>query len=576
MKTQKILLLVLTLVLALGAISCQAQPAPVAPVPQAAAPTAAAQPVAPTVAPVAFDIKPLLDKYITNLPDNFGTIAPAALKDQMAATKVYLLDVREPSEIAANGFIDGSVNIPMRALTKNLDKLPAKDQPIVTYCAIGHRGAVAMETLQLLGYTNVKSLVGGFGAWKTANLPVANGTPAAPVAGKAPDVDKDLFAALDKYVSNMPENFYTIAPAALSDQIAAAKPFLLDVREPQEITDNGGIAGSVNIPLRSTFKTFDKLPQDKSAAIVAYCAIGHRGAMEMMTLQLLGYTNVKSLVGGFSAWKAASLPVVGGPFDLKLAFDKYFSALPDGFSLITPAAAKDQMAATKVFLLDMREASEITTNGYIEGAVNIPTRTLIKNLDKLPAKEQPIIVMCGSGVRSPLGMAALQMLGYTNVKSLTGGFNGWKAANLPVVMGTPAAPVAGKAPEVDKDLIAALDKWFTALPDGWNGMAPAAAKDQMGVTKVTLIDVREASEITANGMIEGSVRIPVRTLIKSMDKLPTDKAAPILVTCASGHRGMFSMMALQMLGYTNVKNISGGVNAWTGAGFPVVKPATMN
>ena len=98
----------------------------------------------------------------------------------------------------------------------------------------------------------------------------------------------------------------------------------------------------------------------------------------------------------------------------------------------------------------------------------------------------------------------------------------------------------------------------------------------MGVTKVTLIDVREASEITANGIIEGSVRIPVRTLIKSMDKLPADKAAPILVTCASGHRGMFSMMALQMLGYTNVKNIAGGVNAWTGAGFPVVKPATMN
>jgi rhodanese-related sulfurtransferase len=39
---------------------------------------------------------------------------------------------------------------------------------------------------------------------------------------------------------------------------------------------------------------------------------------------------------------------------------------------------------------------------------------------------------------------------------------------------------------------------------------------------------------------------------------------------------MFSMMALQMLGYTNVKNMSGGLGAWIGAGFPVVKPATMN
>jgi rhodanese-related sulfurtransferase len=154
---------------------------------------------------------------------------------------------------------------------------------------------------------------------------------------------------------------------------------------------------------------------------------------------------------------------------------------------------------------------------------------------------------------------------------LTGGFTAWKAANLPVAMGTPAAPVAGKAPEVDKDLLAALDKWFAALPDGWNTMAPAAAKDQMAATKVTLIDLRETSEITVNGKIEGSVSVPVRTLIKSLDKLPADKAAPILLYCQSGHRGMFSLMALQMLGYSNVKNITGGLNAWNAANLPVSK-----
>jgi rhodanese-related sulfurtransferase len=271
---------------------------------------------------------------------------------------------------------------------------------------------------------------------------------------------------------------------------------------------------------------------------------------------------------------ATAVPPTATPkpaFDLKTGLDKYFSALPEGFGLIAPAAAKDQMAATKVFLIDMREASEITTNGYVEGAVNIPTRTLMKNLDKLPAKDQPIIVMCGSGVRSSFGMASLQLLGYTNVKGLTGGFGAWKTANLPVVTGAPAAPAAGKAASVDADLLAALDKWFTALPDGFGGVAPAAANDQMKATKVTVIDVREASEVAANGSIEGSIKIPVRTLIKSLDKLPADKTAPIIITCASGHRGMFSMMALQMLGYTNVKNITGGLNAWIAAGLPVVK-----
>lgn len=305
-KPVYVVLLNILLLVAIVCGGCTPAAAPVVAVEPTVAPTVAAPAAAPATA---FDIKPVLEKYLSNLPDNFGTIAPAALKDQMAATKVFLLDVREPSEVKDSGYIEGSVNIPMRTLTKNLDKLPAKDQPIVTYCAIGHRGAVAMMTLQLLGYTNVKSLVGGFKAWQGANLAVAKDTPAAAVAGKAPEVDKDLFAALDKYVSNMPDNFYTIAPAALNDQIAAAKPFLLDVREVKEVTDNGTIAGSVNVPIRTTFKDFAKLPQDKTAPIVTYCAIGHRGAMEMMALQLMGYTNVKSLVGGFKAWTGANLPV---------------------------------------------------------------------------------------------------------------------------------------------------------------------------------------------------------------------------------------------------------------------------
>jgi len=301
MNAKRLVLATLLIVTVLvAACAPAATPAPTAPPPTAA----------PTATPVpAFDMKATLDKYFSSLPDGFGTIAPAALKDQMAATKVFVVDVREAKEVTDNGFIEGAVNIPIRTLAKNLDKLPAKDQPIVTVCAIGHRGGMAMMTLQLLGYTNVKSLANGFNAWKTASLPVATGKPADPVAGKAPDVDKDLQAALDKYLSSLPDGFGTIAPAALNDQLAAAKPFQFDAREVKEITDNGIIAGSVNIPVRTLIKSLDKLPQDKSAAIIAECGSGHRSAMAMMALNLLGYTNVKSLAGGFGAWKAANLPI---------------------------------------------------------------------------------------------------------------------------------------------------------------------------------------------------------------------------------------------------------------------------
>lgn len=313
MNARKLVLLALLLVLAIAAVACDSAPTPIpTAVPPTEAPKATETPkptTAPTTAPAAFDIKTVMDKYVTALPDGFSTIAPAALKDQMATAKPFILDVREASEIAQNGFIEGSVNIPIRSLTKNLDKLPAKDQPIVTLCSGGHRGALAMETLQMLGYTNVKSLLGGFNGWKAANLPVATGTPAAPVAGKAPEVDKDLFAALDKYLTNLPDGFGAIAPAGLKDQLASAKPFLLDTREPKELTDNGLIEGAVNVPIRTLTKNLDKLPA-KDQPIVVYCSGGHRGALVMQTLQLLGYTNVKNLIGGFNAWKAANLPIV--------------------------------------------------------------------------------------------------------------------------------------------------------------------------------------------------------------------------------------------------------------------------
>jgi rhodanese-related sulfurtransferase len=259
--------------------------------------------------PASFDIKATLDKYYANLPDGWGAIAPAALNEQLSATKPFLVDVREAKEVADAGYIAGAINIPIRTFIKNLDKLPAKDQPIVVTCGSGHRSALGMEALQLLGYTNVKSLAGGFSAWKAANLPVVTGTPPEANAGKTPEADKDLLAALDKYFSNLPDGWNTISPAALSEMLKISQPFQLEVRETKEVADSGFIAGSTNIPIRTFVKNLDKLPPDKGAPIIAECGSGHRSAMVMMALNLLGYSNTRSLAGGFTAWTKAGLPV---------------------------------------------------------------------------------------------------------------------------------------------------------------------------------------------------------------------------------------------------------------------------
>lgn len=76
------------------------------------------------------------------------------------------VDVREPNE-TADGHVEGALLIPRGLLELRIeDKLPSRQSPVVLYCAGGTRSALAAATLHLLGYTNVVSMAGGFGAWK--------------------------------------------------------------------------------------------------------------------------------------------------------------------------------------------------------------------------------------------------------------------------------------------------------------------------------------------------------------------------------------------------------------------------
>lgn len=276
---------------------------------------AAAQDATATPEPVStFDIQPVLTDYLQNLPEGFKGIKPEnALKELTGDAKPFLIDVRDEKEITDSGYIAGAVLIPLRTLTQSLDKLPAQDQPIIVYCGIGHRGAIAVEVLNLLGYTNARSISGGFAGWKAAGLPVESGLPGEPIVSDAaaPAFDEVLFEAVDTFVTTLPDGFFAVPPAtALKNLGEEPKPLLIDVRGDQELQDNGYIEGAVNIPLKTLLDDPTLFPVDKDAPIIVYCAVGHRGAMAMTTLHLLGYTDVTSIGGGFNNWVKGGLPIV--------------------------------------------------------------------------------------------------------------------------------------------------------------------------------------------------------------------------------------------------------------------------
>jgi phage shock protein E len=92
-----------------------------------------------------------------------------ALNEQ--AQGALLIDVREADEYAM-GHARDAVHLSRGVLELRIEGLaPDPTTPILCYCGGGSRSALAADSLQQMGYTNVASVVGGFKAWREAELP---------------------------------------------------------------------------------------------------------------------------------------------------------------------------------------------------------------------------------------------------------------------------------------------------------------------------------------------------------------------------------------------------------------------
>lgn len=115
------------------------------------------------------------------------------------------------------------------------------------------------------------------------------------------------------------------------------------------------------------------------------------------------------------------------------AKDLRLQALRAHIPEVTPAEARALMGEGAV-LVDVRETDE-TAQGVAEGAVVLGRGFLELNIeDAAPDPERPLLVMCGSGVRSLFAADGLLQMGYGDVRSVAGGFNRWKDEGLPFHM----------------------------------------------------------------------------------------------------------------------------------------------
>ncbi|MEO6950297.1 MAG: rhodanese-like domain-containing protein [Polyangia bacterium] len=77
----------------------------------------------------------------------------------------HLLDVREDGEWHA-GHATGAEHMGRGVIERDIEMVvPDKGTPIVLYCGGGFRSALAAESIQKMGYTNVRSMAGGWSEW---------------------------------------------------------------------------------------------------------------------------------------------------------------------------------------------------------------------------------------------------------------------------------------------------------------------------------------------------------------------------------------------------------------------------
>ena len=110
---------------------------------------------------------------------------------------------------------------------------------------------------------------------------------------------------------------------------------------------------------------------------------------------------------------------------------------------------------------------------------------------------------------------------------------------------------------------------WQVLQKSGSGVGPAVAVRLINREKGVLIDVCEPAEFAA-GHAVGARNIPLGT-IEGSKVLPSNKALPLLLLCASGARAGRAAGLLRKAGYDKATVVTGGLPAWREAGLPVEK-----
>ncbi len=111
----------------------------------------------------------------------------------------------------------------------------------------------------------------------------------------------------EKLVAEAKKNIREISPADAAAKSQSGEAVIVDVREKDE-WDEEHIPNATHLSRGTIELDIEEKVPDLNALIVCHCGGGGRSALAAESLQNMGYKNVRSMAGGFKAWKASGLP----------------------------------------------------------------------------------------------------------------------------------------------------------------------------------------------------------------------------------------------------------------------------
>jgi rhodanese-related sulfurtransferase len=110
-------------------------------------------------------------KLVTEVKKNITEILPQGAAAKLESGEAVIVDVRDKDEWD-EGHIPGAIHMSRGTIELDIEeKVPDPNAMVICHCGGGGRGALATESLQKMGYKNVRNMSGGFKAWKAASLP---------------------------------------------------------------------------------------------------------------------------------------------------------------------------------------------------------------------------------------------------------------------------------------------------------------------------------------------------------------------------------------------------------------------